>query len=356
LDNEDRRFHLLDGLRGIAAIVVVTGHMPKIWVAGEFSHFYLAVDLFFMLSGFVIAFAYEKRLQRGLSAKEFLLIRCIRLYPLYIFGTLIGIASGIGAYLMGKGNLSFHDLVISIPTALFMLPSPIANTDAGLVPLNPPAWSLLFELLMNFCYALFLLPVINKNDRAIVALSAIGLVATDLHLHSLHTGMTWPTIQYGAARSVFPYCFGILLFRTSSSRQTHTVWAYALPFSVLLIFMGHGGRPEITEMGGILFAFPAIVAAGARFDVPRPGLFTLLGTASYAIYVTSVPVITVISRVLHTLHINDATLRPWFGCAVIVGLLALAYLLDGYDRRARQMLKEKFAFLKSDRLTRPSPQ
>jgi peptidoglycan/LPS O-acetylase OafA/YrhL len=340
LETENRRFHLLDGLRGIAAIVVVTGHMPKIWLAGEFSHFYLAVDLFFMLSGFVIAFAYENRLLHGLTAQNFMLIRYIRLYPLYIFGTVIGIISGIIAYKLGKGDLSLSDLLISIPTGLLMLPSPIANTDPGLIPLNPPAWSLLFELLMNFCYALFLFRLSTKKIALIVVLSAVVLIATDLHLHSLHTGMTWPTIQYGVARVVFPYCFGILIFRVMPTSQVSSAWAYALPFSVLLIFMGHGARPEVTELLGVVLAFPVIVAAGASFDVPKPGLFEFLGMASYAIYVTSVPVITLTSRVLHTWHFNETALRPWFGYVVIAGLLALAYLLDAYDKRARQMMKE----------------
>jgi peptidoglycan/LPS O-acetylase OafA/YrhL len=337
---EDRRFHLLDGLRGIAAIVVVTGHMPKIWLAGEFSHFYLAVDLFFMLSGFVIAFAYEKRLLHGLSAKEFMLIRYIRLYPLYVFGTVIGIISGIIAYTLGKGDLSFSDLLISIPTGLLMLPSPIANTDPGFIPLNPPAWSLLFEIMMNFCYGLFLFRLPTKAVALIVAFSAIALIATDLHLHSLHTGMTWPTIQYGFARVVFPYCFGVLIFKMMPTSQISTGWAYAIPFSVLLIFMGHGARPEVTELLGVLLAFPLLLAAAAKFDVPRPGLFEFLGMASYAVYVTSVPVITLISRVLHTLQINETALRSWFGYVVICGLLALAYMLDAYDKRARRILKE----------------
>jgi peptidoglycan/LPS O-acetylase OafA/YrhL len=334
-------------LRGIAAIIVVTGHMPKIWLAGEFSHFYLAVDLFFMLSGFVIAFAYEKRLLRGLSAKEFILIRYIRLYPLYIFGTVIGIISGTVAYTLGKGDLSLSDLLISIPAGLLMLPSPITNTDPGLIPLNSPAWSLLFEIMMNFWYAFFLFRLSTKKIALIVVISAVALVATDLHLHSLHTGMTWPTIQYGVARVVFPYCFGILIFRMMPTSQISSAWAYALPFSVLLIFMGHGARPEVTELLGVLLAFPVIVAAGARFDVPKPGLFEFLGMASYAIYVTSVPVITLISRVLHTLQINETSLRPWFGYTVIAGLLVLAYHLDAYDKRVRQMMKTLLTARKS---------
>jgi peptidoglycan/LPS O-acetylase OafA/YrhL len=344
---ENRRFHLLDGLRGIAAIVVVTGHMPKIWLAGEFSHFYLAVDLFFMLSGFVIAFAYEQRLSRGLTAKAFMLIRYIRLYPLYIFGTVIGIISGIIAYALGKGDLSFSDLLISIPTGLLMLPSPIINTDPGLIPLNPPAWSLLFELGMNFCYALFLFRLSTRMIALVVALSAVALIATDLHLHSLHTGMTWPTIQYGVARVVFPYCFGILIFRMMPTSQISSAWAYVLPFSVLLIFMGHGARPEVTELLGVVLAFPVIVAAGAKLDVPKPALFRFLGVASYAIYVTSVPMITLISRVLHISAISETSLQPWFGYVVIGGLLALAYLLDPYDQRARQMMKSLLMAKKS---------
>ncbi len=339
--SQERRFHVLDGIRGIAAIVVVIGHMPKSWIAENFSHFYLAVDLFFMLSGFVIAFAYEHRLKSGLGARQFMLFRYIRLYPLYIAGTLIGIMSGIITCAMGKGDLSFAALGTAIATAVLMLPSPNFGETDGLTPLNPPAWSLLFELVMNFGYALVLFRLATTTIFLIVAFSAVALICTDLHLHSLHTGMTWSTVLFGITRVVFPYCLGILLYRSTTRGQIVTAAAYAFPFVLLLVLMGHGLRPEVTELVSVLFLFPSIIIGGARMDVPNPIVFQFLGKISYGLYVTSVPLITLLSRVLHALLIGETFLWPWFGYMVIAVLIGFTALLDThFDVPARVYLRE----------------
>jgi hypothetical protein len=88
------RFHLLDGLRGFAAILVVLYHMPPYlqrWFACP--NAFLAVDFFFCLSGFIIAYSYEDRILRGMSFRDFCSSRLIRLYPLYFLGSLFGLIS-----------------------------------------------------------------------------------------------------------------------------------------------------------------------------------------------------------------------------------------------------------------------
>jgi peptidoglycan/LPS O-acetylase OafA/YrhL len=83
------QFATLDGLRGVAAIAVTSLHFR--FELGKFllPHSYLAVDFFFVLSGFVLAYAYEDRLSEGMKPIQFLRLRVIRLYPLYLIGTLI---------------------------------------------------------------------------------------------------------------------------------------------------------------------------------------------------------------------------------------------------------------------------
>ncbi len=338
---EERRLHVLDGIRGVAAIVVVIGHLPKIWIAENFSHFYLAVDLFFMLSGFVIAFAYEEKLKSGLSARRFMLIRYIRLYPLYIVGTLIGIMSAIITYAMGKGDLSFASLTTAIVTAVLMLPSPSFGDTDGLMPLNPPAWSLLFELIMNFGYALVLFRLATTTISLIVVSSAVVLIWIDLHLHSLHTGMSWSTALYGITRVIFPYCVGILLYRTTSKGQTSGVFAYAFPLVLLFALMGHGLRPEVTELVSLVFLFPFIIFGGAKIDASNSIGFHFLGKISYGLYVTSVPIITLLSRILHASHIDENFLWPWFGYIVIAVLVSFAAFLNThFDVPARKYIRD----------------
>lgn len=329
-----RRFYLLDGLRGVAAVIVVLGHTPDIWIAGKPSHFYLAVDLFFVLSGFVIAHAYEERLTTGLTVSHFMLARYIRLYPLYLCGTLVGIAGAIIAYAHGKGGLSLWELSTSIPAALFLLPAP---TD-GMMLLNPPAWSLLFELLMNFCYALFLIRLSTRSLLLLVLILAVSLAVIDLHLHSLHTGMTWSTSFYGFVRLSYSYCVGLILFKTVKVSQLKVSWAVLVPFLIVPVVIGHDMRAEVTELLAVFVCFPMIVAAGIVFDCPSSRPLELLGSASYGIYIISVPAITVSSRVLHAARLDETYLHPWFGYAVVIALIAIAVALRGLDLRARRFM------------------
>src|ERR1700761_6004380 len=76
----------LDGLRGVAAIAVMLHHFRPLTAPWLFAHGYLAVDLFFLLSGFVIAHAYDARFRKGLGVPAFLVIRLIRLWPMIAFG------------------------------------------------------------------------------------------------------------------------------------------------------------------------------------------------------------------------------------------------------------------------------
>jgi peptidoglycan/LPS O-acetylase OafA/YrhL len=152
LDMNKRKYANLDAIRGIAAILIFFRHAPALFISPEFGQSYLAVDLFFAMSGFVIANAYEERLLTGaLSFPSFLKLRLIRLFPLYLLGTLIGIfehfvlepSSGHAGLRAAVGTASFALL------PLLMLPS----RAKPLYPVNNPAWSLFYEIVANSVYA-----------------------------------------------------------------------------------------------------------------------------------------------------------------------------------------------------------
>jgi peptidoglycan/LPS O-acetylase OafA/YrhL len=90
---ERQPFRTLDGIRGIAATIVMTRHLPEMFGRLTFPRCYLAVDLFFVLSGFVIANAYGARLASGMGLAEFMRIRFIRFFPFYILAFAFGIAA-----------------------------------------------------------------------------------------------------------------------------------------------------------------------------------------------------------------------------------------------------------------------
>src|SRR5690349_1243138 len=93
-----QHFKILDGLRGIAALSVVIFHFMEIAVPDYrkdfIAHAYLAVDFFFCLSGFVMAYAYDEKLKK-IGLKRFFTLRLIRLHPLVVIGSVIGLVAFI---------------------------------------------------------------------------------------------------------------------------------------------------------------------------------------------------------------------------------------------------------------------
>jgi peptidoglycan/LPS O-acetylase OafA/YrhL len=116
------RFNTLDGMRGIAAIAVMLYHLTQHSSYGIFPNSNLAVDLFFCLSGFVVAFSYLDRLQGSMTVKEFIVKRLIRLYPMFFFGLCLGIIALLLKYLSGQTNLSISQVVTAISLNALYLP------------------------------------------------------------------------------------------------------------------------------------------------------------------------------------------------------------------------------------------
>src|SRR5580658_336346 len=135
-----RKYHTLDGIRGTAALMILLRHAAyffgRVGLYVSSSESYLAVDLFFVLSGFVIAGAYDKRLAGGLSPVEFIKIRTIRLYPLYLLGLSIGAISALlSIFGNNTADLTIPELGKDFIFAFLMLPTPFSP---ALYPLNPP--------------------------------------------------------------------------------------------------------------------------------------------------------------------------------------------------------------------------
>lgn len=148
------RFEILDGLRGVAAMIVVAFHLFETYSAGPahqiLNHGYLAVDFFFILSGFVIGYAYDNRWDR-MTVWDFFKRRLIRLQPMVILGTLIG------AFWFYFGGAPGFELVMQTPwwklllvTVLgcLMIPTPPSMDVRGwqeVNSLNGAIWSLMWE-------------------------------------------------------------------------------------------------------------------------------------------------------------------------------------------------------------------
>ncbi len=213
------RFIVLDGLRGVAALVVLFYHLVQQHdlTATAFPFANLAVDFFYMLSGFVVAFAYEQRLQSGaMGFLSFAKVRIVRLYPLILLATSAGIALGFLAAAV-KHDVTFQQIVLAGTLALLMLPSYVFPQWDTAYPFNMASWSLTFELFVNALYCAIAPRLTNRRLIQLTACSAVVLAWVALMNHGVSGGYSQKNFAYGFGRVLFPFFAGVLLYRIQTS-------------------------------------------------------------------------------------------------------------------------------------------
>ena len=278
-------------MRGVAALAVVQLH--TVHQATWFPHGYLAVDFFFLLSGFVISFAYGERLQHGWSTRSFLKTRLIRLYPLYLLGLVLGLGARILVLHFHQATFTLIQLIAAFGIGLFMLP--LAGHAKYAYPLNYPTWSLFGEFLANIVHAAFLR---RLSDRGLLLwLIPSGLLAVLLSLHrgSLDFGAASPDLLLLVPRVLFSYVAGILLERWWRRHGHSQTWNPLLAFALLsVVFVAPLRWSPWIDLVAVFVLFPALLLLGARSSAGRllSTPFRLAGLASYAIYILQLPLFT----------------------------------------------------------------
>ena len=342
----DRTLHTFDALRGLAALSVVLYHYNALFAPFLNSNGGLAVDLFFMMSGVVLARNYEPRFQAGMTSLQFMKIRLIRLYPLYLLGLAIGALAAIGS-LFGHDALGWTPRVLAeaIGLALFVLPA--SSPQGQLFPLDVPAWSLFFELLVNFAFVA-LWPWLTTRRLASACLILVpALAAIAFCRGDIDAGWLFSTLWIGAIRALFGFSLGIVIARwTSSGAPSPSAAKFLILFALvgLALFV----RPEVVgrplwSLGWVVLLFPAIVYAAVRVDPPKwlVPLASLAGVASYAIYVTHYPLLQLSVSLIGRLSGGSlAAFGPLEGCGLIAAFAIAAWALDGwYDAPVRRRLR-----------------
>lgn len=313
-----QRYMLLDGLRGIAALMVICYHVGEGFATSSMdqviNHGYLAVDFFFMLSGFVIGKAYDGRWSANkLTIGNFFRRRLVRLHPMLILGAVLGLAAfALQGFVQWDGTpVDIHWSLISLVLTLFFIPaypgSPYEIRGNGeLFPLNGPAWSLFFEYIGNVAYALILRRLSTKSLFAVTALSGIGLgvFAIGNGSGTYHLGVGWSLSDYnfigGMLRLGFGFSAGLLMARVYVDRHIRGAFWICTAGIVLLLSMPFVGDAEsglgwlngLYDTMCVLLAFPAILFVGASGDTGRErpgGFFDWLGRLSYPVYIVHYP-------------------------------------------------------------------
>jgi peptidoglycan/LPS O-acetylase OafA/YrhL len=346
---DSQKFAALDAIRGIAAILVMIRHTPDFWGSLDVksNHSYLAVDIFFILSGFVISHAYGEKLSQGrLSARRFLLIRWIRLYPLYALAAIVSFVVATVRVSSGVANeTSLLDLFLALLLTLLFLPSKLPPNQ-GLFPLNFPFWSLFYEVLWNIVYALVRRWLSTPLLAGTLCISALGLSAISVYNGSIDMGFSWGYRSFvgGSLRSFFGIFLGIFLHRLYERRILHrfVVGGVGVPLMVttaVLVFPTLGGSADLAfELLAVALVFPACVYAGACASINSRAsrVFAVLGFLSYPLYCLHAPASQIVRNFL------DPSTTPH---SVLVGssfavLLAIVCLAVDrfYERPVRKLL------------------
>jgi peptidoglycan/LPS O-acetylase OafA/YrhL len=345
-------FYTLDGMRGVAALLVVLRHTTHFIGDFGFQESYLAVDIFFAMSGVVLASAYEQRLKAGLSAKTFAWIRLVRLYPLYA----LGLALSVLALALGADHEKASWLQWTLPLAVFLLPNVLSFTGTSTFPLNGPSWSLFMELWVNIIYGRFISVLSSRNLLWIMACSAVGLVVGEYlsHRHNLDFGWTQKSFVFAFFRVGYSYFAGVLMYRTFAANritglavsQSLAAWALLLTMAALLMCSPPPSLQPYFDFVCVTAFFPVTVYA-ALFFQPNGHtrrICTFLGAISYPIYAIHVPLGAFTESLLRKLTgLSVQDYAPFSGIVFVGALLPLCWMLNNYDVRIRALLKPKRA-------------
>ena len=200
-----QHFEILDGLRGIAALAVVTFHFME-WAYVDSSknfigHGFLAVDFFFCLSGFVIGYAYDDRIAK-MGILEFFKSRFIRLHPLVIAGSVLGLLAFLFDPFGGHPELySTGKIILAFFCSMLLIPLPVmADRGFNLFSFNAPSWSLFWEYVANIVYAFVLYKISRGYLLLLTIISAAAICFVCYRSGNLLGGWSGPTFWDGGAR------------------------------------------------------------------------------------------------------------------------------------------------------------
>lgn len=341
-----QRFDALDGLRGLAAVLVVLHHalspfgLEKLWVA----HAQLAVDFFFGLSGFVIGAAYGQRLRDGMGTGAFVLQRLLRLYPLMLIGLLFGLIVQLG-----RGQAPAGDLITALLFNTLWLPDLSAFVDGhgGTWPLNVALWSLSTEMGLSLCFGLFGYRLGRRSLVWVLVPAALALAALAFTFGGVSGGHDRSSWWAGPVRGIYPFVAGLWLWHGWQGRQHMSLhWAWAPALLLLLLLLPLAASPAGYELVAALLGVPLVVALGARSSSEGRlrAVHHALGRLSFPLYALHYPIVQLGSAAARRLHWDSGLSLAAVVLAELGAATALALLVARHvDEPLRRWLVDRLS-------------
>lgn len=376
------RYAILDGLRGVAALVVILFHGFETYIpffgTQHINHGYLAVDFFFVLSGFVIGYAYDDRWDR-MSTWSFFKRRLIRLHPMVVAGTLFGACLfffGESDYFSLIGGTEPWKFFLCIVLGLLMIPAGTGLDIRGwgeTNSLNGPNWSLTFEYIGNILYAFVLrrLPTVVLGMLCVASAfltmnlalgwDVFGFFAQPKYDVIGGWSITPDQMYVGFSRLLYPFLCGLLISRLLPKFITKEnpsgsplgirggFWWASLLLVVIFAVPQIGGKSCVADglyqVFAIVVMFPVIVLIGAgskTTDKRSAKWCETLGNLSYPLYITHFPLM-----YMQMAWVSSHKDSPvWHHVVLNLGILLVAIgiawaFLKLYDEPVRAWLKKK---------------
>ena len=357
-------YPVLDALRGVASVMVVVFHVFEAHATSHLdqiiNHGYLGVDFFFVLSGFVVGYAYDDRWAK-MSLADFFKRRLIRLQPMVIIGMMVG---AIFFYFQDSGLwpgihlVPLWKMLLVMVIGFTLIPVPISMDIRGwqeMHPLNGPGWSLFFEYIANILYALFVRKFSKTALAILVILSAAALIHLAVSSEAGDIIGGWSLdpqqLRIGFTRVMFPFFAGLLLNRFDNLARVNNAFFWCSLLVIAVFSVPRIGGAEHLWMNGlydsltVIFVFPLVVYLGASAAVSGKNsnrLYKFFGDISYPLYITHYPIIYIYTAWVYDHKIPLAKAWP-VGILVLGSSIALAYAcLKWYDEPVRAWLGRKF--------------
>lgn len=355
-------YPILDGLRGVAAIIVVTFHLCEPLSTSNLdklvNHGYLAVDFFFLLSGFVIGYAYDDRWPK-MTVGSFFKRRIERLQPMVVLGMTLG---AIGFYFTDS---TLWPLIHTVPVwkmllvmlvGYTILPVPLSLDIRGwqeMHPLNSVGWSLFFEYVANILYAIGIRKFSKKALGVLIVIAAVALARLAVTNGDVSGGWTLNVEQVtiGITRTIYPFFAGLLLSRIAKPGQIKNAFLWCSVLLAVILYMPRIGGGAHLWMNGIydsvciIIVFPILVYLGASGVIQtqrESRICKFLGEISYPLYMVHYPLVYFyVAWISNHKGITIAQVWP-YALLVLTGAIVLAYAaLKWYDEPVRKWLRRK---------------